>query len=357
MKETISNIKKLLAVIMVLALVSSAICTQTTNAASGNTNKLSISKTSLKLRVNVKYKLSINGTTKKPVWKSSNKRVAKVYQTGVVKALKPGKAVISAKVGKKTYKCTVRVYSGKFKHKHKYKEKIRIDESFLILDPPIFPILSYFTATGHFINGDSSDGIVYYSDDMPETWFNYGNDGDIVYDGIYCTGKLIDKSHFKRDTLRNNNENVGNVALVTGKNSRIIDLNKLDWYCIHNRTTSYNECIFCGDIKGGDYYCRDAMLYATIQLDNSEDDDKKYYSPNCTCKEFAIKQYGRCFFYTIDSEEKNGAYVTRHLSKPKISFSRCKHKNGADFYYTAADKKNRYKCNDCGAIFRKSDLK
>ena len=138
----------------------------------------------------------------------------------------------------------------------------------------IFPDITDCTATGHFKNGDSSDGIVYYADDFPETWFSYATGGDIVYDGIYCTGKLIDKTHFKRDTLRNNNENVGNVALVTGKNSRIIDLNRLDWYCIHNRTTSYNECIFCGDIENGDYYCRDAMLMATNELDNSEDDDK-----------------------------------------------------------------------------------
>ncbi len=50
--------------------------------------------------------LNANGTVK---WKSSNKKVASVYNNGQVYGLKPGKAKITAKIGKKSYTCTVTV--------------------------------------------------------------------------------------------------------------------------------------------------------------------------------------------------------------------------------------------------------
>ena len=43
----------------------------------------------------------------KVVWKSSKKKVATVSKKGKVKAKKPGKTTITAKVGKKKYKCKV----------------------------------------------------------------------------------------------------------------------------------------------------------------------------------------------------------------------------------------------------------
>ena len=53
--------------------------------------------------------LKMSGTTKKVTWRSSKASVAKVDQTGKITAVKKGRAVIKAKVGKKTYQCKVTV--------------------------------------------------------------------------------------------------------------------------------------------------------------------------------------------------------------------------------------------------------
>lgn len=53
--------------------------------------------------------LAVKGTTQKATWKSSNKKVAKVSNTGVVTGVKKGNATITAKVGGKNYKCKVTV--------------------------------------------------------------------------------------------------------------------------------------------------------------------------------------------------------------------------------------------------------
>ena len=97
-----NRIKQIVIWCMVVACIICSANIQTTTVDASATKKVSISKSSLKLKTKVKYKLKVNGTTKKVVWKSSNKKVAKVSQSGLVKAIKPGKTVVSAKVGKKT---------------------------------------------------------------------------------------------------------------------------------------------------------------------------------------------------------------------------------------------------------------
>ena len=53
--------------------------------------------------------LKVTGTSKKAVWSSNKKSVAKVDQNGKITAVKKGSAVIRAKIGKKTYQCKVTV--------------------------------------------------------------------------------------------------------------------------------------------------------------------------------------------------------------------------------------------------------
>ena len=69
-----------------------------------------LSRNKLTVSVDDKQTLKVTGTTKKITWSSSNKKVARVSSKGVVKALKAGKATISAKVGGKQLKCKVTVY-------------------------------------------------------------------------------------------------------------------------------------------------------------------------------------------------------------------------------------------------------
>jgi hypothetical protein len=69
-------------------------------------------KTSMKRTIYVgqTLKLYVIGVKKKKVkWKSTNKKVAKVSKKGKVKGLRPGKATIIAKVGKRSLKCKLTV--------------------------------------------------------------------------------------------------------------------------------------------------------------------------------------------------------------------------------------------------------
>ena len=67
-----------------------------------------ISKKSLTLSVGESTKLTVSGS-KKVSWKSSKKSIAKVSKKGVVKAVKAGSCKITAKAGKKTFTCKVKV--------------------------------------------------------------------------------------------------------------------------------------------------------------------------------------------------------------------------------------------------------
>ncbi len=70
---------------------------------------VSISAKKKTLYVNESFKLTVKGTTKTVKWSSSNKKVAAVSSKGIVTAKKKGTATITAKVGSKSYKCTVTV--------------------------------------------------------------------------------------------------------------------------------------------------------------------------------------------------------------------------------------------------------
>ena len=54
-------------------------------------------------------KLKVKGTKKKVKWSSSKKKVASVNAKGKVTAKSKGKAVITAKVGAKEYRCKITV--------------------------------------------------------------------------------------------------------------------------------------------------------------------------------------------------------------------------------------------------------
>lgn len=71
--------------------------------------KTNISKKSITITVGKKYQLAMMGTRGKVTWKTSNKKIATVSSKGLVTGKRAGKAVITAKVGKKSYKCKVKV--------------------------------------------------------------------------------------------------------------------------------------------------------------------------------------------------------------------------------------------------------
>lgn len=79
----------------------------TVNAAS----KIAINKKKATLYVGKNLSLKVNGTNKKVKWSSNKKSVATVSSRGKVTAKKAGKATVTAKIGKKKYKCVITVNS------------------------------------------------------------------------------------------------------------------------------------------------------------------------------------------------------------------------------------------------------
>ena len=72
--------------------------------------KIKLNKTSITLQKGKTYTLKLKGTKKKAKWISSKKTIATVTKKGKVTAKKSGTAVITAKIGKKKYKCKVKVW-------------------------------------------------------------------------------------------------------------------------------------------------------------------------------------------------------------------------------------------------------
>lgn len=70
---------------------------------------IKLNKTKLTLNEGQSYTLKLSGTSKTVKWSTSNKKVATVSQKGIVKAVSPGSATITAKVSNKKYQCKVTV--------------------------------------------------------------------------------------------------------------------------------------------------------------------------------------------------------------------------------------------------------
>ncbi len=92
--------KKLLLIVMLIAVMALPI---TVNAA------IKLNKKKVTLTVGKTVQLKVKGTKAKVKWSSSNKKIATVSSKGKVKAKKVGKATITAKIGKKKYRCKITV--------------------------------------------------------------------------------------------------------------------------------------------------------------------------------------------------------------------------------------------------------
>lgn len=113
--------KQTFAWVLALMMIFSVFPATQVNAAT----KPKLSKTKITMTVGQSKKLKVKGISKKRAkrikWKSSKKKVVTVTKTGKLKARKAGKAVITAKIGKKKLKCKV-VVKRKRKKARKKKE-------------------------------------------------------------------------------------------------------------------------------------------------------------------------------------------------------------------------------------------
>lgn len=97
--------KKLLAIIFVIVLSISMIPTTNVSAA----KRVKLNKTKATIYVGKTVTLKLKNNKKKVKWTTSNKKIATVSKKGKVKGKKAGKVTITAKVGKKKYKCKITV--------------------------------------------------------------------------------------------------------------------------------------------------------------------------------------------------------------------------------------------------------
>lgn len=346
-------------------------------------DKITISKNYLKLKEGISYRLKLSGITTKHKWKSSNPGVAKVTKNGTVTAKKAGKTTISVKHNNKIYKCKLQVYSGDFNHKHKYKNKVAVNWSYLILDPEIWPYGSFSTGL--------VSGRMFEISDLPEminfeAGTGWGNGGLKIYDGIYRAGKLIDSTHFKLDNDLNASDfySRGDISQITG-DVDVIDLEKLDWYCIHDQVSVSYVCEYCGAIKNNSIYAYGGKAGTTWDDLRNKNFTKYTHSKDgksCTCRDFIRKQYGCLWLNVTMAPEdfgdnkvmkvtspliKEGVMVHYETTPISIKFSRCKHDRELVFCTTSYDygpknlviddiEHNRYMCLDCGAILYMKDI-
>lgn len=109
-KRETSNMKKFnivkpfLSIILVAALVVTLFPIDSSAA-----KVIKLNKTKITLNVGAAKKLKLKNNKKKVKWSSNKKKVATVTQKGKVMAKKKGTAIITAKVGRKKYKCKVTV--------------------------------------------------------------------------------------------------------------------------------------------------------------------------------------------------------------------------------------------------------
>ena len=98
--------KKLLTRLFIAMLILTFTPTMNTQAKA----KIKLNKTKISLQRGKTYTLKVKGTKKKVKWSSNKKTIATVTRKGKVTAQKQGTAVITAKIGKKKYKCKVKVW-------------------------------------------------------------------------------------------------------------------------------------------------------------------------------------------------------------------------------------------------------
>ena len=102
-----NKMKRILTVVLTLALLITMMPGNLTGVNAKAVTKLSSKKIVLQVGKTKKLKVKNKPAGVKVTWKSSKKKVATVSKKGKVKAKKAGKTTITAKVGKKKYKCRV----------------------------------------------------------------------------------------------------------------------------------------------------------------------------------------------------------------------------------------------------------
>jgi len=216
-------------------------------------------------------------------------------------------------------------------HEHNYVyAEYSTKRDVLVLDPAI--------DTVGYVYG-SLNASYLRAGDFPEgyTILGSGHPGPMVYNGIFRLGRKIDDTHFEVSFMEESGITSGDVSLATDQTGDIIDLTKLDWYCIHRGTQYIYQCSVCGEYKDKTIHSGGGVLPSV----GTHDSYNPTFTRDCTCYDKIIEQYGVLFVRKqgeIRIEKKDGqtGYYTE-LFPYEIKFSRCKHENVADYVYKYRD--------------------
>ena len=179
--------KKSLAILFIVGMIISAL---PTNVQAAKKSKIKLSKKNLTLYVGNTKTLKLKGTNKAPKWSSSKKSVATVTKKGKIKAKKKGSTVITAKLGKKKYKCKVTVKKDTRRNSTVASSK---DNTVTAgVGGNYQKLASYLMRNGIY---DSDTG-EYYIDEITDDdsdWFamiSYNSDGSYEFAIMYSSGSV-----------------------------------------------------------------------------------------------------------------------------------------------------------------------
>ena len=123
------NLKTFAAALVMTAAVTGMVPQTTITepfAVTAEAARAKLSKSKASLAIGQELNLELKGDSGAVKWSSSNKKVATVSKNGLVKAKKKGSTVITAKAGKKKYKCKITVKALKVK-------SLKLNEQKLVL--------------------------------------------------------------------------------------------------------------------------------------------------------------------------------------------------------------------------------
>lgn len=135
------------------------------------TTSIHFTKGKTELRTGQSEILKLTGSPSKIKWSSSNTKIATVTKSGKVTAKKAGTATITARVGKSSYKCTVKVQNKSYYYYETYsKKKLTLPNSRVKL-----PLLNTFNNEGLVDRTANLSSMDKSSDVNPGYWTGYND--------------------------------------------------------------------------------------------------------------------------------------------------------------------------------------
>lgn len=200
--------------------------------------KIKLNKTSITLSTGEKYKLKLLNTTKKVSWKSKNTNIATINNNGTVSAKKVGVTKVYAKVGSKTYNCTVKINKKSFSFKYldnNWSSIGPISEGLISVKDASTGLWGYIDKKGNYVVQPNYYNVFPFSEGLAtvqteDGYYSFINkNGAIVIENKY---KTVDK-RFHNEVVGFKNglayvENPDNIYMLIDRNGNIVKEEKIN---------------------------------------------------------------------------------------------------------------------------------